>query len=335
MNTNEQHIKTRSGLPVSEALESIHYFIATGESDSAIDLAYDLYRTSSYLLLCVWEELEKIAVCEIGMGEPYALSYVMQMRDICYDCENYAPESGGMQALSFIHAIRYLSECKRVPVAAKALHHLNAEYSNGMYAILPEFAYDHHNHAGRALGHTPLDFLNPDGGSLVIPEAPGAQPYKERLQALLTPLYGGANPQPFIQTAYNHYYEMESVTGLNLEVLQSAFQKSIRRNLREEALKLTYDAFLSGGEMEEYLWQRIVIMSVEDIGMGDPYCGRLMYDYYRSKDHFQADEETRLLFLLQAVSYLCGCEKERGTELRKGVLVQEYKNGKIPRLAPK
>ncbi len=30
---------------------------------------------------------------------------------------------------------------------------------------------------------------------------------------------------------------------------------------------LAYEAFISGSEMEAYLWERIVIMSVEDIGM--------------------------------------------------------------------
>ena len=65
------------------------------------------------------------------------------------------------------------------------------------------------------------------------------------------------------------------------------FKKSIRRALEQEALMLAYEAFISGSEMEAYLWERIVIMSVEDIGMGEPECSRFMYAYCRVKDQLR------------------------------------------------
>ena len=96
--------------------------------------------------------------------------------------------------------------------------------------------------------------------------------------------------------------------------------------MEQEALRLTYEGFLCGKEMEDYLWERIVIMSIEDIGMGEPECGRFIYAYYKIREQFSDQDEVRMAFLMQAVRILCRYPKERGTELIKGILVQTYKN---------
>lgn len=319
--------KTRGGMNVGAAFEKLYNDILKGDTDEAVSTAFDLYRTSPVMLEELWKQLETAAVCAVGLVEPGALAYVYNLRCICYHTEPYMPDAGGMQALSFIQAIRYLCACEKEPSLEAEIKRVRDSCQAGVYAEIPDFAKDHHNHAGRELGHTPLDFLYPDGGSRVVPEAEGAEPYKKRLIELLTPIYGGEHPRPFRSDAYNHFYEMESPHGLNLELLQSAFQKSIRRALEREALMLAYEAFISGSEMEAYLWERIVIMSVEDIGMGEPECSRFMYAYCRVKDQFADRPEERLGLLMQAVRILCSCPKERGTELIKGILVQECKNG--------
>lgn len=325
--------RTRAGLPLRQAVDSMQTYIRRGEADRAIDLAYDIYRTSETLMEQLWYELERAAIESVGLADPYALDYVYQMRRICYDCEDYAPESGGMMALCLIHAIRYLSACPMGGGSGEALREIRTAYARGEKAVIPDFAVDHHNHAGREKGATPLSFLEPEGGSKVVPEVPSmAAPYRARLAELLTPEFGGEHPQKFRVSGYNHFYECTSVSGLNMELMQSAFQKSIRRGLSREALMLTYEAACSGWELESYLWQRIVIMSVEDIGMGDPQCGRLMYTFYRVKDHFRACTELRMQALFQAVLYLCACRKERSTELRKGILVRKFASGYVPEL---
>lgn len=326
--------RTRARLPLEEAVSSLRRYIRRGKADPAIELAYDLYRTSEMMLEQLWYELERIAVEDVGTGDPYALDYVYQLRRICYDCEVYMPEIGGMMALCFIHAIRYLSACPMQGGAAEALSQVKRAYERGETAEIPSFASDHHNHAGRALGATPLSFLEPESGSKVVPEVPGmAAPYRAHLAELLTPEYGGPSPKRFPEGGYNHLYECTSPAGLNQELMQSAFQKTIRRAMTKEALKLAYEAVRSGWEMESYMWQRIVIISVEDIGMGDPHCSRLMYTFYRVKDHFMTCTDVRTMLLMQAVTYLCSCSKERSTELRKGILNKEFAAGKVPALA--
>ncbi len=75
---------------------------------------------------------------------------------------------------------------------------------------------------------------------------------------------------------------------------------------------LAYEAFISGSEMEAYLWERIVIMSVEDIGMGEPECSRFMYAYCRVKDQLRTGPK-RDLDSDAGGRILCSCPKERGT----------------------
>lgn len=87
--------RTRARLPLEEAVSSLRRYIRRGKEDPAIELAYDLYRTSEMMLEQLWYELERIAVEDVGMGDPYALDYVYQLRRICYDCEVYMPEIGG------------------------------------------------------------------------------------------------------------------------------------------------------------------------------------------------------------------------------------------------
>ena len=221
----EKNTFTRAGLPLEKAVTSLWTFIQEGEMEKAIGIAYDMYRTSTFILERLWKELFRIAVNIVGMAEPYALDYVYNLYRICYDSEPYAPESGGMMALTFIHAIRYLCTCGHDSSVCDSLYEVKSAFDNGETAHVPVFAYDHHNHEGRKLGHNPLDFLNEDGGSYVSNEVPGmAEPYKQRLRALLSKTYGDPDPKPFIVNSYNHFYEMESINGFNLELMQSAFQ---------------------------------------------------------------------------------------------------------------
>lgn len=324
--TGMTEYRTRDGEAAENVFMELHKSIMDRDVDAAVSAAFRLYRTSSGMVSELWKHLETEAVYHIGLKEPGALSYIYNLRCICYDTEPYMPEAGGMQALCLIHGIRYLCGCDKEEALEEVIRQIKKDEQDGVYAVIPPFAKDHHNHEGRNEGHTPLDFLYPDGGSKVIPEAEGAQIYKERLIELLSPIYGGKDPKPFTVNQYNPFYERTSPHGLNQEMMQSAFQKTIRRAMEQEALRLTYEGFLCGKEMEDYLWERIVIMSIEDIGMGEPECSRFIYAYYKIREQFEDQDEVRLAFLMQAVRILCRYPKERGTELIKGILVQTYKN---------
>ena len=155
---------TRSGMKVSAAFLKLHRDILAGSTDEAISTAYDLYRTSAVMLEELWKQLELEAVYTIGLAEQGALAYIYNLRCICYHTEPYMPDAGGMQALSFIQAIRYLCGCEKEQSLEQEIRKVQDCYDAGVYPVIPAFARDHHNHAGRELGHTPLDFLYPDEG---------------------------------------------------------------------------------------------------------------------------------------------------------------------------
>src|SRR5512138_363572 len=50
----------------------------------------------------------------------------------------------------------------------------------------------------------------------------------------------------------------------------SALQKEIRRGNTENAALLAYEMIITSPGLEDYLWQRLKVISVEDIGFGEP-----------------------------------------------------------------
>ena len=98
--------KTRGGMNVGAAFEKLYNNILKGDTDEAVSTAFDLYRTSPVMLEELWKQLETAAVYAVGLAEPGALAYVYNLRCICYHTEPYMPDAGGMQALSFIQALR-------------------------------------------------------------------------------------------------------------------------------------------------------------------------------------------------------------------------------------
>lgn len=63
---------------------------------------------------------------------------------------------------------------------------------------------------------------------------------------------------------------MVSKHGLAADELISGLQKSIRRSNAENALAISYEMYLTSESLEDYLWKRLLIISVEDIGLAAP-----------------------------------------------------------------
>ncbi len=94
----------------------------------------------------------------------------------------------------------------------------------------------------------------------------------------------------------------------------SALQKEIRRGHTENAALLAYELLATSAELEEKLWQRLQVISVEDIGYGQldaPVLIRALYQMHRD---FPEGKGDRHLFALHATRYLCGCKKDRSSD---------------------
>ena len=107
---------------------------------------------------------------------------------------------------------------------------------------------------------------------------------------------------------------VESVHGLPGDELRSALQKSIRRGLLENALLVGYELFQTGPEAERLLWERLQIISVEDVGFGRPDAPVLVDALHRMHEQFAWPGGERFLFAAHAIRLLVTSPKDRTTD---------------------
>jgi replication-associated recombination protein RarA len=111
---------------------------------------------------------------------------------------------------------------------------------------------------------------------------------------------------PWVQVRTRH--------GLPGDHVISALQKEIRRGHSENAALLAYEMLATSPEMEAKLWQRLLTISVEDIGPGEWQAPVLVHTLWQMCRAFDRADAERRLFAVHAVRYLCGCAKDRSSD---------------------
>ncbi|MCB8944154.1 MAG: AAA family ATPase [Ardenticatenaceae bacterium] len=109
----------------------------------------------------------------------------------------------------------------------------------------------------------------------------------------------------------------QSVTtlhGFKADHIISALQKEIRRGHTENACLLAYEMVLTSPALEDYLWQRLMVISVEDVGFGEPMAPVLINALQQMLGTFDRSVGERKLFAVHAVRYLCQCQKDRSSD---------------------
>ena len=110
------------------------------------------------------------------------------------------------------------------------------------------------------------------------------------------------------------WQEKTTVHNLPADEVISALQKEIRRGKAENAALLALEMMQTSEELEEKLWSRLLVISVEDIGFGAPQSAILIKTLYDAHLLFNRDEQDRFLFAVHAVRYLCACKKDRSND---------------------
>lgn len=110
------------------------------------------------------------------------------------------------------------------------------------------------------------------------------------------------------------WQKIKTLHDLPADEVISALQKEIRRGNTENACRLAYEMIQTSPEMEEKLWIRLVVISVEDVGMGNPQAPVLINTLYEMHNRFSIGALDRPLFAIHAVRYLCECEKDRSSD---------------------
>lgn len=109
-------------------------------------------------------------------------------------------------------------------------------------------------------------------------------------------------------------YKMTTKKGYDFFEVSSAFQKSVRRGLEEDAMYWACELYFSN--YDEYLWKRIKIITCEDIGLASPNLIAVinaLYDNYMAikKKRKEESAPSERLFLTQAVLMLVRAKKSR------------------------
>ena len=106
-------------------------------------------------------------------------------------------------------------------------------------------------------------------------------------------------------------YQRLTKKGYDFYEVASAFQKSIRRGLLEDAMYWGIELYESS--YAEYAWKRMVIMASEDVGLGEPSCIVQIMALKQSYDFLELrhDHGAKKLPFTQAVAVLVKSRKSR------------------------
>ncbi|NUM45788.1 MAG: hypothetical protein HUU38_13880 [Anaerolineales bacterium] len=114
--------------------------------------------------------------------------------------------------------------------------------------------------------------------------------------------------------ARDPWVDVKTYHGYPADQIISALQKEIRRGHEENAVFLAYEMILTSPALEDKLWQRLMVISVEDVGFGEPNAPVLLNALYQMVLAFDRSLGERKLFAVHAVRYLCKCQKDRSSD---------------------
>ena len=126
--------------------------------------------------------------------------------------------------------------------------------------------------------------------------------------------------------------KMTTRNGLQGDEVISALQKSIRRGKEKAACEFAYEMYITSPQFEEKLWRRLLAISVEDVGMGNPYAAIMINNLNQMRKEFQYNESDRAMFFFHAIRYLCDSEKDRSSDLLKNIVIKSFAMGYVPEI---
>lgn len=130
------------------------------------------------------------------------------------------------------------------------------------------------------------------------------------------------------------WVDVKTFHGFAADHVISALQKEIRRGHTENAALLAYEMILTSPAMEEYMWYRLKVISVEDIGFGDPMAPVLVQSLYEMTSACDHSVGERKLYAIHAVRYLCACQKERSSDEMINWIINSVESGETLPVIP-
>ncbi len=110
------------------------------------------------------------------------------------------------------------------------------------------------------------------------------------------------------------WQKVRTVHDISADEVISGLQKSLRRGLAETALLLAYEMFLTSAEMEAMLWSRLVVIAVEDVGLGNANLPILVETLFQQHLRYPRPAGDRFLFAAHAVRLIAQSPKDRTSD---------------------
>lgn len=133
-------------------------------------------------------------------------------------------------------------------------------------------------------------------------------------------------------------YKIEVIGGYEFDEVASSYQKSLRRGLEYEAAYWCF--ILHQSNLYKYAWKRLLIATSEDIGNGTPEAAQLVHSLQQSYHYcitsVNRGKNDALVFLFQAVMFVCRAKKSREADSLANLIRTRYEQGErleIPEFA--
>jgi replication-associated recombination protein RarA len=93
--------------------------------------------------------------------------------------------------------------------------------------------------------------------------------------------------------------------------------------------QLAYEFVMTSPAMEDYLWQRLKIIAVENVGFGETMAPVVINALFQTLSTFDRSVAERKLFAIHAVRYLCACQKDRSSDEMINWIMHDVESGKV------
>ena len=95
---------------------------------------------------------------------------------------------------------------------------------------------------------------------------------------------------------------------------------------------MAYELYITSTFHEEKMWNRLLVISVEDIGFGNTDAPMFVKTMNDLRKEFACGDGDRPIFFMHAIRYLCKCKKERSTDHIKNIIMKEFEAGYVPEI---
>lgn len=124
-----------------------------------------------------------------------------------------------------------------------------------------------------------------------------------------------------------YYSNIKTPCGATCDVVLSALQKFIRRGDVENAVRAAFELYLVEGELPDYLWKRLLVISAEDIGLAEPMAPVVVSALNGIRKDIPLHSSDYPMLFVAAIRYLCQCPKDQGASNLASVMKRRIKRG--------